>query len=66
MFSKELDISSFNTDNVKDMSHMFSKCSSLEELNFSFFNNNKDTDMRCMFDKCSNKLKMKFKSKIIS
>ena len=45
---------------------MFSKCSSLEELNFSFLNNNKDTDMRCMFDKCSNKLKMKFKSKIIS
>ena len=37
---KELDLSNFTTNNVKDMSFMFYKCSSLKELNLSNFNTN--------------------------
>jgi len=42
----------FNTDNVKDMSYMFSYCSSLKELNLSNFNTNNVKDMSHMFDGC--------------
>ena len=35
---KELNLSSFDTNQVTNMSHMFRNCSSLKELNLSSFN----------------------------
>ena len=35
---EKLDISNFNTNNVKDMNRLFSGCKSLKELNISNFN----------------------------
>ena len=43
----------FNTNNVTDMSFMFSKCSSLKELNLSSFNTSNVTYMQGMFYSCS-------------
>ena len=48
-----LDLSNFNTNNVKDMSDMFSECSSLTSLNLSNFNTNNVKDMSSMFYYCS-------------
>ena len=45
-----LNLSNFNTNNVKDMSRMFSCCSSLTSLNLSNFNTNNVNNMSCMFD----------------
>ena len=50
---EELDLSSFNTSNVTNMSFMFSKCSSLKELNLNNFNTNNVTKMSGMFSGCS-------------
>ena len=44
--------SEFNTQNVIDMSYMFSNCSSLNELNLSFFNTEKVKNMKYMFGEC--------------
>ena len=44
--------SEFNTQNVIDMSYMFSNCSSLNELNLSFFNTEKVNNMKYMFGEC--------------
>ena len=52
----------FNTNNVTNMSYMFSKCSSLNELNLSNFNTNNVSNMNYMFDGCSEELKMKIRS----
>ena len=41
---KELNLSSFNTNNVIDMDGMFNGCSSLKELNISNFNTNNVND----------------------
>ena len=60
--SKELNLSNFNTNNVTDMSYMFSECSSLKELNLNNFNTNNVTNMREMFRGCSDDLKRKIKS----
>ena len=46
---KELNLSSFNTNQVTDMSCMFDGCSGLKELNLSSFNTNQVTNMSCMF-----------------
>ena len=46
---KELNLSSFNTNNVTNMSEMFRNCSSLNELNLSSFNTNNVTDMSNIF-----------------
>ena len=48
-----IDLSNFNTNNVKDMSYMFDGCSSLTSLNLSNFNTNNVNDMYAMFDGCS-------------
>ena len=37
---KELNLSSFNTNNVSYMDYMFNGCSSLKELDLSNFNTN--------------------------
>ena len=44
-----LDLSSFNTSNVTNMSKMFSYCESLTSINLSSFNTAKVTDMGDMF-----------------
>ena len=61
----ELNISNFNTINVKDMSLMFSKCYSLEKLNITNFKTNNETRMVCMFYGTNKKLKDKIKSQKI-
>jgi surface protein len=43
-----LNLSNFNTNNVKYMSYMFSHCSSLTSLNLSNFNTNNVKDMSYM------------------
>ena len=49
-----LDLSSFNTSSVTDMSSMFSYCSRLTTLDVSSFNTSSVTDMSIMFYGCSN------------
>ena len=44
-----LNLSNFNTNNVNDMSEMFSSCSSMNFLNLSNFNTSNVTNMRRMF-----------------
>ena len=48
-----LDLSSFNTTNVTDMSFMFSGCSSLTSLDLSSFSTANVTNMNYMFFYCS-------------
>ena len=37
---EEINLSSFNTNNVKDMSNIFANCNSLKKINVSSFNTN--------------------------
>ena len=46
--------STFNTSNVRDMSGMFKRCSSLISLDLSTFNTGSVTNMNSMFSGCSN------------
>ena len=46
-------LENLNTSAVKDMSTMFSDCSSLTSLNLSNFNTSKVTNMGSMFSRCS-------------
>ena len=41
-----LNLSNFNTQNVKDIRSMFSYCKSLINLNLSYFNTQNVTDMK--------------------
>ena len=50
---QSIDLSSFNTTNVKDMSWMFSFCSSLQSIDLSSFNTTNVKYMRYMFFGCS-------------
>ena len=50
---KSIDLSSFNTINVNDMSYMFTDCSSLESINLSSINTINVKNMSCMFAGCS-------------
>ena len=59
---KRIKSNNFNTNNVTNMSYMFSECSSLKELNLTNFTTNKVKDMRSMFSECSDDLKSKIKS----
>ena len=47
-----LDVSSFNTENVTNMTCIFLGCSGLTSLDVSHFNTKKVTDMSCMFYEC--------------
>ena len=49
---ESIDLSSFNTTNVKNMSEMFYECSSLKSIDLSSFNTTNVKDMREMFDEC--------------
>ena len=51
-FLASLDLSNFNTSNVKDMGSMFQSCSSLTSLNLSSFNTSNVTNMGYMFYGC--------------
>ena len=48
-----IDLSSFNTTNVNNMSSMFDGCSSLKSIDLSSFNTTNVKDMSSMFWKCS-------------
>ena len=49
----KIDLSSFNTSNVTNMSYMFMGCSSLTSLDLSGFNTSNVTYMYYMFNDCS-------------
>ena len=48
-----LDLSSFDTSQVTNMSSMFRKCSALTNLDLSKFDTSKVTNMSYMFTECS-------------
>ena len=50
----ELDLSSFDTGNVTNMSYMFDCCNNLTELDLSSFDTGNVTDMNYMFFSCEN------------
>ena len=52
IFLTTLDLSNFNSNNVKDMSRMFYKCTSLESLNLTNIKTNNVTNMSHMFYDC--------------
>ena len=60
---KELNLSNFNINKVKDMGWLLCGCSSLEELNLPYFSITNLSNMRGMFSGCSDDLKRKIKSK---
>ena len=63
MFSlKELNLSSFNTNNVTNMEGIFHKCISLVELNLSNFKTNNATDMVGMLYSCSSQFQNKIRA----
>ena len=50
---QSINLSSFNTTNVEDMSDMFSNCSSLQSINLASFNTLNVKNMNNMFCECS-------------
>ena len=50
---ESLDLSKFNTSNVKDMNKMFAGCSSLKSLNLSNFDTSNVYNMDYMFNNCT-------------
>ena len=50
---KEIDLSSFNTNNVTQMKHLFFGCALLKEINLSFFNTKSVKNMNSMFEGCT-------------
>ncbi len=60
-----LNLSNFNTDNVKNMSYMFSHCSSLSSLNLTNFNTDYVNNMSYMFFHISKSCKIIHNDKII-
>ena len=58
---KELDLSSFNTTKVNDMSSMFCNCSSLISLDLSSFNTSHVNEMNRIFKGCFSLKKEKVK-----
>ena len=58
----EVDISSFDTEQIKNMEQMFNGCSNLTSLDFSSFNTSNVTNMTSMFNGCSNLTSLDFSS----
>ena len=50
---KEINFSSFRTDDVNNMKSLFQSCQKLENLDLSYFNTKKVTNMAKMFSDCS-------------
>ena len=59
---QKLNLSSFNTHNVTDMSGMFHGCLSLTKLDIFNFNINGEIDMSYIFLGCPKELIKKYKS----
>ena len=57
---KTLDLSGFNTENVKDMEKMFRNCEALTTLDLSGFNMGSATDLSEMFSNCEALQTIKF------
>ena len=49
---KEINLSSFNTSNLKDMGNMFYNCKSITSLNLGNFTTDKVENMREAFSRC--------------
>ena len=60
---KSVDISSFNTQNVTNMSFIFFDCVALESIDLPNFGNQNIIQMDRMFGECKNELKIKIKDK---
>ena len=56
-----LNLKSFDTSNVREMSNMFKNCQSLKHLDLSNFNVNNVIDMTSMFLGCSSLRLLHFK-----
>ena len=56
----ELNLSTFNTEKVKDMKYMFGECYSLKKINITNFRTDKINDISYMFFKCSSLEKIYF------
>ena len=50
---KELEIKLKQIKTVKDISYMFSGCTTLEKIKYSYWDTNNLTNMECLFDNCS-------------
>ena len=55
-----LDLSSFDSSEVKDMSQMFSKCFNLKEINLANLETKNVTNLKQMFQKCKSIEKINF------
>ena len=53
-YLQSVDLSSFDTSNVTNMSLMFYKCRNLQSVDLSSFNTQNVTNMRDMFNECRN------------
>jgi len=53
----------YNSPNVTDMSHMFSKCKYLKNLDLSKFDTSNVTNMSSMFEECTNLTNITFSDK---
>lgn len=51
---KSVDLSNFDTTNIKSMNLMFYECTNIENINLANFNTKEVQDMRCMFAECFN------------
>ena len=51
---KQIDLSEFDTSNVKHMSYMFKGCTNLENINFGNIDTSKVIDMNYIFGNCYN------------
>jgi len=59
---ENIDLSSFDTKNITNMSNMFNGCSNLMKLDLSSFNTKNVTNMSFMFNGCSNLEKLDISS----
>ena len=62
---KSLDLSGWDTSNVKDMSGMFYDCKRLKSLNLSGWDTSNVYDMIYMFDYCPAPYRVVDKNKIV-
>ena len=58
-----MDLSSFDTKNVTNMSYMFNKCTNLSSLDLSLFNTKNVDNMGGIFDGCSKLVSIKLNKK---
>ena len=63
---KSIDLSSFDSSEVEDMSRMFFKCIYLEELNLSNLDTKNVSNMQSMFQKCKTIEKIEFPHSFIT